>query len=393
MRLGAFFLAGVLPCLAVGQSYTLARVAADKVNVRLGPGTEYPVLGALGRDVHAVVCGKVGRWYRVFLPRSFHVYVDARDLDVQGKVGVCKRKTTARLQPGRSQLSVGTIGKGTEVRLIRQYGVWWAVEPPLSLTGFMAEDYLVPVKGVGASEVEKLERRKILPLPPPPSAPPKKAQTPPGTAEKSGPKGGEAEVAAAKVASGRLGAKAISPAVSPAEPKSKTLRIAVRSASPRIRAVREAFVRGRKGPIGRWDLSEARKLCEQLVSDPKATAQERKFAQAVLEEIAFIGRVKSLLEPAVGNVRIPKAADEQKERKPLAVGWVRGQGKYVGRVGTHVLEKGGKTLFYLVGDGVDLDACINRLVAIERGKVEDLPPQYGTKLIRVQSVKVLTPNP
>ncbi len=104
MRLGfTLSLLMSIPCLVAGQAHYLARVTGGTVKVRLGPGTDFPVLGLLARDTHAITCGKTDGWYRIYLPRDFHVYLHGNDLSVTGKKGVLKRDSAGNSQWERWQ--------------------------------------------------------------------------------------------------------------------------------------------------------------------------------------------------------------------------------------------------------------------------------------------------
>jgi len=123
-----------IPCLVAGQELSLARVTAKNVNVRLGPGTAFPVIGGLAEDTAVVVCGKQGEWYRVYLPKDFHLYVNGKDLSLSDKEGTCLRETAARLAPDRGHFAAGMLARDSKVKVVRAVRHLWAVEPPLSLT-------------------------------------------------------------------------------------------------------------------------------------------------------------------------------------------------------------------------------------------------------------------
>ncbi len=387
MRLGCSLLLLSVPCLGAGQDYRMARVTGETVNVRLGPGVDFPAFGRLGEDAHAIICGQEGSWYRVYLPRDFHVYLSDKDLTGTGKERVCVRDTTARLWPDRAQMAVGTVAKATKVRVIKQYGVWWAVEPPLCLTGFMKESFLEPVKEVPRERVEALLGREVVPLGPVPrTGDAGTVGTPTGDTAK-GP--GVARPTKAVEPSGSAKGR-VQPAARRVTgiPQKGRVPITVRNYTENINKVRTAFLKARKKPIDQWDFAEAKGACRAVLG-AKPTPEEKQFAETVLKEIGFLEHARGLLLPETRRGRVDPPPIIKKAQY-LAVGWVRGQGRHMERVGTHVLEKGNKTLFYLTGEDVDLNACVNEMVAIQHGTVEDLPPRFGCKLIRVKSLKVLT---
>jgi hypothetical protein len=381
-----------VPYLHAGQErglpdrYEVARVEGEKVNVRQGPGTEFRVLGVLGNDAFAVICGKIGSWYRIYLPEEYHVYVRAKDLSIDGKRARCVRETSARVNPDISQPEVGKLAAGTEVRLIRLYGVWWAIEPPLSITGFMKDTYLKPEREIAAAAVEKLLGRQVMPLLAVPKAPAKAPAVVPAT--QPGGRGAPTAAIEPEATETAEEREATSP---PPLVRKDPLNLMVLPRTEKVTAVREAYVEANKPPLMERDFTAVRSACQKVI-ESEATEKEKEFARLILQDVEFLERVINLLTP---RATVPSRTDNppSEPEKPIAVGWVWGQGRYIGRAGTHVLEKGKKTLYYLVGEDVDLDSCVGKRVSIEAGVVEDLPPHYGYRLIRVKRVKVLNPPP
>ncbi len=148
-------------------------------------------------------------------------------------------------------------------------------------------------------------------------------------------------------------------------------------------------MKGRQGRVEEWNFTAAKDECAQVASSV-ASEEEKKFAEALLAEIKRLEEVQQLLVPKPKRDIVDPEEPERGEDKPLAVGWVIGQGRYLNKPGTHALMNGDKVLFYLEGKGTDLDALVNRRVAVLAGTIEDLPPQYGCKLIKVERAKETT---
>jgi hypothetical protein len=394
MRLGCTFVLVGIPCLVAGQTLTLARVTGETVNVRLGPGVDSPRVGEVSKDSHAVICEKLGSWYRIYLPQEFHVYVNGKDLTVAAREGTCLRETTVHLAPDRHYQSVGKLARDTKVRLVKQYGVWWAIEPPLSLTGYMKEDFLSAVRAISTEEAERILGRPVIALP--------AAPMPGPSGDAAGSKGGTVAkepsppaVPSPAVAGSAPETARERPAAGPvATEDARGVNLTVATFTDGMRKAYAAFMEAKKGPAEQWNFAEVRNLCENI-SGSSQNPEEKEYVRRILDETTFLERMQGLLFPKRPEPIPPPEADtgDRKPKPPLAVGWVRGQGRYIGRAGTHVLEKGENVLYYLVGEDVVLDSCVNRLVSIDGGTIEDLPPEFGCKRIRVKSVKVLAPNP
>ena len=85
-----------------------------------------------------------------------------------------------------------------------------------------------------------------------------------------------------------------------------------------------------------------------------------------------------------------EGADDDGIDAYLTRGWVQGNGRFIGRQGTHRLMKGNKVLYFLKGQiGIDLDTLLGRRVSI-RGLVKELDPRFGADLILVSNVTLLS---
>lgn len=72
-----------------------ATVTADKVNVRQGPATSYPVVCTLTKGQTVMILGKLGNWYAVYETKMGCVgAVDGRFLKIAGTTAVPSKKAT-----------------------------------------------------------------------------------------------------------------------------------------------------------------------------------------------------------------------------------------------------------------------------------------------------------
>ena len=158
-----------------------------------------------------------------------------------------------------------------------------------------------------------------------------------------------------------------------------------------VQALWKVYVAARQGEIEEWDFSRVRSECARVRDI--GTPEEREFVDRVLAEVTRLEEVQELFlrRPPVRTAGTVERIPRRDVDEPMAVGWVVGRGRHISMEGTHALTRGDRVLYYLRGEGIDLDSCVNRLVAVLSGTVEELPARYGCDLIRVSRVKVLTP--
>jgi len=373
----------VVPVIAAGETYTLARVTGNAVNLRAAPSVGAPAFGKASEDEHLVTCGTTGDWVRVYLPKKLPVFISKDDIAREGGETFVQRPAAVRMEPDRTFAEVGRIPPGTNVKLIRQYGVWWAIEPPLSLTAYVKSQYVKGVKSLSAPEAENvLGGRRVVPLgaivevPDAPVVPVVKPAPEERRPEDVRPAEAPAEPAPERQVD--------------AEPARRLPGIEVTTWTDAVDRMWRAFLAGRGGRAEEWNFTEAKNECVRTAGDDRASAEEKQFAETLSAEIKRLEDVKELLLPKPRKYIDTSEEPERREEKPLAVGWVIGQGRYLNRPGTHALMNGDKVLCYLEGKGTDLDAFVNRRIAVLAGTIEDLPPQYGCRLIKVERAKELT---
>ncbi|HNS00721.1 MAG TPA: hypothetical protein PKX48_13805 [Planctomycetota bacterium] len=390
MRLLFVWASAVVPVIAAGEAFTLARVTGNAVNLRAAPSVGAPALGKVSEDEHLVVCGTTGDWVRVYLPKRLPVFVSKDDIARAGEDAFVERPAAVRMEPDRAFAEVGKIPPGTNVKLIRQYGVWWAIEPPLSLTAYVNSQYVKGVKALSAPEAESvLGGRAVVPLgaierprevavkPPLKPAPEERRPESVRPPEEAPPESAHRVSEGAEAAGG-------------AEPARPLPGIELRTWTEAVEKMWKAFLTGRNGRAEEWDFTEAKNECARTAADGRASAEEKEFAATLSAEIKRLEDVKELLLPKPRKYIDTSEEPERREDKPLAVGWVIGQGRYLNRPGTHALMNGDKVLCYLEGKGTDLDAFVNRRIAVLAGTIEDLPPQYGCRLIKVERARELS---
>ncbi len=115
--------------------------------------------------------------------------------------------------------------------------------------------------------------------------------------------------------------------------------------------------------------------------------------QKAIEELKGLVAEKDAALKEVENKLIQKLEEEAAAaRKPeyTAQGWVDGVGRLIGRPGSHKLVQGGRILFFLRSDKVDLNTYLGKLVGI-RGTVTEAPG-WDWKVIQIDEIEDLTPR-
>lgn len=187
--------------------------AIDYLNVRTGPGTNYPILGVVAPGASAELAGKSqdGQWYAVKVAPEFYaagqawvaapwvVTQNAENLPVLpappappvtevpppptgGAIGTALETINVRSGPGTQYPSYGVvpIGASGQIIGISEDGQWWvvaiSVEIDPSGQGWVKSAYVL------AQNVENVPVIPTPPVPPPTELPPPSGDVPIGTA-------------------------------------------------------------------------------------------------------------------------------------------------------------------------------------------------------------------
>lgn len=381
----------IFPTLLFSASLSLHRVTADKLRIRLGPGQSYESLGLLSVDEHVVTCGKVGEWHRIYLPKKYTIYVHEKDLNIQGKSAVTKVKTIARKDIGINSVGLGDLPAGTSLRLKKFYGAWWTCEAPLCLTAYVHEKYIRFVTKIGEGEENIfLNGRRIVALPAIPKAYlSENKKSGQGLTHTAGKPQDNARTAKTVMKTDIPDDQSNPTYRSGKTDTNKNITIQYKTLSEAIRVQWNLYVQEKSKGIDSWNFQQIRQTCQEIKNSSEKD-DDKALAGLIIERIDYNNQIRDILNKPLKRSYTEKNPEIKTDKKVNVTGWIIGQGKYIGRPGTHILMKGNKIIYYLVGDGIDLDVCVNKRVAITRGNIEDLPPQYGCKLFRVKEVKELT---
>ena len=126
------------------------------VNIRSGPGTNYPIVGFAPKGATYLVIGQSGLWYKInfggkvgYLSASyFSVSSQAPGLQQppapeswQGMIVNCNRSVNVRSGPGTNYAVIGAAPKGAAYTITGKSGMWYKIEFG-GKTAYVSECYL-----------------------------------------------------------------------------------------------------------------------------------------------------------------------------------------------------------------------------------------------------------
>lgn len=116
-----------------------ATVLEDRVNIRAGQGLNFEFLGQLNQAAQVVVMGRGYGWYKIKLPREALCFVHS-DYINEGIVAADKLRVRAGC--GTNFNVLGVLKRGEAVDIIEEKGGWLKIAPTKNCFGWIKEDYL-----------------------------------------------------------------------------------------------------------------------------------------------------------------------------------------------------------------------------------------------------------
>ncbi len=163
------FLSGLL--LAKEEYPFLGLVTHDQINVRAGASINFEALCQLAVNEKVSVVGKSYNWYKIILPKDATGYVYEKyvtvfpcAIKVEGAEGlITANRVNIRAKPGDSFSIIGQINKGEQVKILKESGRWYSIEPTENCFGWVHEKFIryfsglsrEPQKSASAEEVSK----------------------------------------------------------------------------------------------------------------------------------------------------------------------------------------------------------------------------------------------
>jgi uncharacterized protein YraI len=123
-------------------------VKASRLNVRIRPAVEAPVVCTLNFGARLKILGRQGEWYQIAVPGSCPVWLAAE----QVKEGQILAETPLRMGPGPDYESYGSLPAGKKIRILNNFEEQWLkIEAPPDINVWVAAEYVaVEEKSAGA---------------------------------------------------------------------------------------------------------------------------------------------------------------------------------------------------------------------------------------------------
>lgn len=126
-------------------------VSGDAVRLRMGPGSDFAVLGSYNKNTSVKVTGKTDSWYEISVNGKYG-YMSADYIKLGSSVSEPDEKldnvgivtgngVRMRSGPGTSYSTVGYYNKGIQLKVTGKTGSWYAVSYN-GLSGYMSADYV-----------------------------------------------------------------------------------------------------------------------------------------------------------------------------------------------------------------------------------------------------------
>jgi uncharacterized protein YgiM (DUF1202 family) len=148
----------ILLCLFSSSAFAqakfpfMARVKADRVNVRAGQSNNYEALASVNKGDELLVIGKNYSWYQVRLPEGSKMYLKMDYLKLLStEVGeITADRVNIRARPNTNSSIIGQLERGDQFFIKENSGEWIWIRPLVKAQGWVHEDFL-EFKNQGAS--------------------------------------------------------------------------------------------------------------------------------------------------------------------------------------------------------------------------------------------------
>ncbi len=120
----------------------MVSIAADKVNLRAGPGKHYPVLWELGAGYPLRVLGRRGNWLKVKDFEGDVGWVYKTLTNRRPHLVVKKRLINVRNGPGTRYKIVAKAKRGVVFATLKRKGRWVKIKHETGITGWARRDLL-----------------------------------------------------------------------------------------------------------------------------------------------------------------------------------------------------------------------------------------------------------
>ncbi len=132
----------VVVLLALPASAAMVSIAADKVNLRAGPGKNHPVLWELGAGYPLRVLGRRGNWLKVKDFEGDVGWVHKKLTNKRPHLVVKKKIINIRSGPGTNYKIVAKAKRGVVFATLKRKRNWVKIKHETGLVGWARRDLL-----------------------------------------------------------------------------------------------------------------------------------------------------------------------------------------------------------------------------------------------------------
>ena len=144
----------------------LAEVTTDSVNVRAGQSANFESICQLPRGEDVVVVGRSYKWHEIQLPFHARIFISDKYVillnSMEGEINA--KGVNVRAGTSIQSTILGQLDRGARVRILEKQEGWYRIEPPRSIHGWVADQFLA-----FKSHDVKREEKVTVSLPPQPS--------------------------------------------------------------------------------------------------------------------------------------------------------------------------------------------------------------------------------
>jgi uncharacterized protein YgiM (DUF1202 family) len=303
----------------------VVEVTVQKLNLRAGNGTNYPVVQALTKGEKLVVVNDKSGWLEVRAPDDTKCWITKKYVEVTNKetcLGVVKvGRINVRSKPETGENIIGHITEGQKVTIKSEKGEWYQIAPTENLTGWVNKKY---TRYWGTYETWLKLNDKIK------------------------------EEAASKQS--LIGIFNQAEKLYEAEQTKPPLQ---QNYVEILRLYKEVINTTSDNEL----MEKSRKRVEQI--EPKQQILDEFvtiWEKSKTDKKAIEDKYKKKIEDMYNQINAPEPYD--------ARGWMESEGKYIGRPAAHKLTMGGKTLFFLKSSSsINLDDYYGQYVGVKGKKV------------------------
>lgn len=135
-----------LPAVSSGQEHFpfLGEVTSDKVNVRAGANINFERITKLDKNTEVVAVEKAYDWYKIKLPGQGECYIHKKFIRfIPDNYGVLNaNQVNLRAGPGEKFSVLGRLNVGVNIRILKEEGDWYKIEPPEGSYGWISTQFV-----------------------------------------------------------------------------------------------------------------------------------------------------------------------------------------------------------------------------------------------------------